>query len=176
MKWVILGPVLLCSSSLTDTGYLIAYNQSPVASLNFLMEGLWIGIGIIIGVTIVAVVLHIKLKKSTVFSRRDARTCHDSPLGKTSHSGLHHLLLIASVKQLRVATMVTIPATAFCFSIVGKSYDALLVSYKSEEEAGMMELDRKWMKSILEERFGYAVYDFNIMRGKGRHVRWSERH
>ncbi|XP_056881795.1 interleukin-1 receptor type 2-like isoform X2 [Takifugu flavidus] len=49
----------------------------------------------------------------------------------------------------------------------GKSYDALLVSYKNEEDTGMMELDRKWMKSILEERFGYAVYDCGIMRGKG---------
>lgn len=62
---------------------------------------------------------------------------------------------------------------AFCFCTGGKSYDALLVSYKNEEDTGMMELDRKWMKSTLEERFGYAVYDCGIMKGKGRQVRCS---
>lgn len=76
------------------------------------------------------------------------------------------------MKHLCVAA-VTISAAAFCFCTGGKSYDALLVSYKNEEDTGMMELDRKWMKSILEERFGYAVYDCGIMRGKGRHVRCS---
>lgn len=86
MKWVILGKVLLWSTS--GTGFLIACNWSPVASLNFLVEALWIGIGIVIVVTMMAAVLYIKLKKSRVFSLQDVRTCHGSTSGKTSHLGL----------------------------------------------------------------------------------------
>lgn len=74
------------------------------------------------------------------------------------------------MKHLCVAAMVTMSAAAFCFCTDGKSYDAVLVSYKNEEDTGMMELDRKWMKSTLEERFGYAVYDCGVLRGKGGQV------
>ncbi|XP_011608353.2 interleukin-1 receptor accessory protein-like isoform X1 [Takifugu rubripes] len=116
------------SESVPSTFVTVTLEQK--ASLNFLVEALWIGIGIVIVLTMMAAVLYIKLKKSIVFSLQDAQTCHGSTSG-------------------------------------GKSYDALLVSYKNEEDTGMMELDRKWMKSILEERFGYAVYDCGIMRGKG---------
>lgn len=61
----------------------------------------------------------------------------------------------------------------FLFCIAGKRYNALLVSYKNEEEAGIKKLNRMWMKSVLKEGFGYAVYDFDVMRGKGMHVRRS---
>lgn len=47
------------------------------------------------------------------------------------------------------------------------------MTYKSDAEAGTMELDRKWLKGVLEERFGYAVYDCDVLRGKGTYLRCS---
>lgn len=67
----------------------------------------------------------------------------------------------------------TFPIAAFLFCADGKSYDVLLVSYKSDAEAEMMELDRKWMKRTLEETFGYVVYDWDVLRGKSTCIRFS---
>ncbi|XP_070691781.1 uncharacterized protein [Pempheris klunzingeri] len=49
----------------------------------------------------------------------------------------------------------------------GKSYDAFLMYYKNDTDAGLNEHDRKWLKSILEERFGYSLclYDRDILPG-----------
>lgn len=67
----------------------------------------------------------------------------------------------------------TFPIAAFLFCADGKSYDVLLASYKSDAEAEMMELDRKWMKRTLEETFGYVVYDWDVLRGKSTRLRFS---
>ncbi|XP_051235061.1 interleukin-1 receptor-like 1 isoform X2 [Dicentrarchus labrax] len=50
----------------------------------------------------------------------------------------------------------------------GKSYDAYLMCYKSDTEAGLNEDDRKWLESVLEERFGYSLclYDRDVLPGK----------
>lgn len=61
----------------------------------------------------------------------------------------------------------------FLFRVDGKSHDALLVSYKCDAEEGTMELDKKWMKSILEARYGYTVYDCDVLRGKSMRVSCS---
>lgn len=67
----------------------------------------------------------------------------------------------------------TFPIAAFLFYADGKSCDVLLVSYKSDAEAEMMELDIKWMKRTLEETFGYVVYDWDVLREKSTRVRFS---
>ncbi|XP_054464962.1 interleukin-18 receptor 1-like [Anoplopoma fimbria] len=50
----------------------------------------------------------------------------------------------------------------------GKSYDAFLMCYKSDTEAGLNEHDRKCLESVLEERFGYSLclYDRDVLPGK----------
>ncbi|XP_070820746.1 X-linked interleukin-1 receptor accessory protein-like 2 [Chaetodon trifascialis] len=50
----------------------------------------------------------------------------------------------------------------------GKSYDAFLMCYKSDTDAGLDEEGRKWLKSVLEERLGYSLclYDRDILPGK----------
>ncbi|XP_076587203.1 interleukin-18 receptor 1-like isoform X2 [Chaetodon auriga] len=50
----------------------------------------------------------------------------------------------------------------------GKSYDAFLMCYKSDTDAGLDEEDRKRLKSVLEERFGYSLclYDRDVLPGK----------
>ncbi|XP_027132164.1 interleukin-18 receptor 1 isoform X1 [Larimichthys crocea] len=47
---------------------------------------------------------------------------------------------------------------ACCSSISdGKSYDAFLMSYKSDTDAGLNEDDRNHLESVLEETFGYSL-------------------
>ncbi|XP_044048601.1 interleukin-1 receptor accessory protein-like [Siniperca chuatsi] len=50
----------------------------------------------------------------------------------------------------------------------GKSYDAFLMYYKSDTDAGLNAYDRNGLKSVLEERFGYSLclYDRDILPGK----------
>ncbi|KAK9542973.1 hypothetical protein VZT92_000791 [Zoarces viviparus] len=50
----------------------------------------------------------------------------------------------------------------------GKSYDAFLMCYKSDTDAGLNEDDRKCLESVLEERFGYSLclYDRDVLPGK----------
>ncbi|XP_074475297.1 interleukin-18 receptor 1-like [Sebastes fasciatus] len=50
----------------------------------------------------------------------------------------------------------------------GKSYDAFLLCYKSDTDAGLNEDDRKWLESVLEERFGYSLclFDRDVLPGK----------
>ncbi|XP_073321058.1 interleukin-1 receptor type 1-like isoform X2 [Pagrus major] len=47
----------------------------------------------------------------------------------------------------------------------GKSYDAFLMSYKSDTDAGLNEDDRKHLESVLEETFGYSLCR-DILPGK----------
>ncbi|XP_078102002.1 interleukin-1 receptor accessory protein-like [Sander vitreus] len=50
----------------------------------------------------------------------------------------------------------------------GKSYDAFLIWYKSNTDAGLHEEDRKELENVLEERFGYGLclYDRDVLPGK----------
>ncbi|KAM9367003.1 interleukin-1 receptor type 1-like [Symphorus nematophorus] len=50
----------------------------------------------------------------------------------------------------------------------GKSYDAFLMCYKSDTDAGLNEDDRDLLKRVLEERFGYSLCldDCDISPGK----------
>ncbi|XP_018539217.1 interleukin-18 receptor 1 isoform X1 [Lates calcarifer] len=47
----------------------------------------------------------------------------------------------------------------------GKSYDAFLMCYKSDTDAGLNAHDRKQLESVLEERFGYSLclYDYDVL-------------
>lgn len=51
-----------------------------------------------------------------------------------------------------------------------KNYDAFLMCYESETDAGLNDDNRQWLKSVLEERFGYSIclYDRNVIPGRGR--------
>ncbi|XP_074522964.1 X-linked interleukin-1 receptor accessory protein-like 2 [Halichoeres trimaculatus] len=50
----------------------------------------------------------------------------------------------------------------------GKSYDAFLMFYKSDTDTGLNEEDREWLRSALEEKFGYSLclQDRDILPGK----------
>ncbi|XP_056234295.1 interleukin-18 receptor 1-like [Seriola aureovittata] len=50
----------------------------------------------------------------------------------------------------------------------GKSYDAFVMCYKSNTDAGVNADDRKWLESVLEEKFGYSLclYDRDVLPGK----------
>lgn len=118
-------------------------------------------------------VLFIKLKKSINLSQRDTCVCCGNASGKTRHSGLSFSLQPSFCETAVNGADGDIFRGCSLFCVDGKSHDVLLVSYKSGDEAGTIKLDRKWMKSILEERYGYAVYDCDAFRGKGTHVRRS---
>ncbi|XP_034092052.1 interleukin-18 receptor 1-like [Gymnodraco acuticeps] len=49
-----------------------------------------------------------------------------------------------------------------------KSYDAFLMCYKSDTDAGLNEDDRMCLESVLEERLGYSLclYDRDVLPGK----------
>lgn len=51
----------------------------------------------------------------------------------------------------------------------GKTYDAFLMCYKSDTDAGINACDRKCLENVLEERFGYnlCLYDRDVLPGKG---------
>lgn len=50
----------------------------------------------------------------------------------------------------------------------GKIYDAFVMSYQSDTEAGLSEYDRKWLTSVLEDKYGYnlCLYDRDISPGE----------
>ncbi|XP_076587251.1 interleukin-18 receptor 1-like [Chaetodon auriga] len=58
--------------------------------------------------------------------------------------------------------------TCYCGTSDGKSYDAFLMCYKSDTDAGLKREDRKWLESVLEERHGYSLclYDRDVLPEK----------
>lgn len=60
----------------------------------------------------------------------------------------------------------TFSVAALLFCVDKKSHEVFLVSYKSHAEEETKGLDIKEMKSILEEKFGYAVYNCDVLGGK----------
>ncbi|XP_054464975.1 interleukin-18 receptor 1-like [Anoplopoma fimbria] len=99
---------------------------------------------------------------------------------KASFSSLALALGIVAVMVAMVVTVVSVKLKmdiALClrgtFSFYrstsdGKSYDAFLMCYKSDTDAGLNEDDRKCLESVLEERFGYSLclYDRDVLPGK----------
>lgn len=66
-----------------------------------------------------------------------------------------------------ISACCVLKATAVCTD--GKTYDAFLMCYKSDTDTGLNELDKSFLKSVLEERFGYSLclYDRDVLPGKG---------
>ncbi|XP_073320953.1 interleukin-1 receptor accessory protein-like [Pagrus major] len=60
--------------------------------------------------------------------------------------------------------------TLGCHSSIsdGKSYDAFLMCYKSDTDAGLNDDDRKCLESVLEEKFSYSLclFDRDVLPGK----------
>uniref|UniRef100_A0A671WSJ6 Interleukin-18 receptor 1-like n=1 Tax=Sparus aurata TaxID=8175 RepID=A0A671WSJ6_SPAAU len=50
----------------------------------------------------------------------------------------------------------------------GKSYDAFLMCYKSDTDAGLNDDDRKWLESVMEEKFSYSLclFDRDVLPGR----------
>ncbi|CAJ1049486.1 interleukin-18 receptor 1-like [Xyrichtys novacula] len=57
----------------------------------------------------------------------------------------------------------------------GKSYDAFLMCYKNNTDAGLNEEDRDLLEKVLEEKFGYSLclYDRDVPPGKGMCLRYT---
>lgn len=51
----------------------------------------------------------------------------------------------------------------------GKSYDAFVMYYQSDTDAGLNEPDRRFLEIALEERLGYrlCLYDRDVLPGNG---------
>ncbi|XP_041792026.1 interleukin-18 receptor 1-like [Chelmon rostratus] len=79
------------------------------------------------------------------------------------------LTVVIYVKfQINITLFLRDSLGCHCSSSDGKSYDAFLMCYKSDTDAGLNEDDRRWLKSILEETFGYSLclYDRDVLPGK----------
>lgn len=57
----------------------------------------------------------------------------------------------------------------FVVHLDGKSYDAFLMCYKSDTDAGLNDDDRKWLESVMEEKFSYSLclFDRDVLPGRG---------
>ncbi|XP_056269647.1 interleukin-18 receptor 1-like isoform X2 [Pseudoliparis swirei] len=77
--------------------------------------------------------------------------------------------VVVSVK-LKMDIALFLRGTFCCYRSTsdGKSYDAFVMCYKSDTDAGLNEDDRKCLESALEERFGYTLclYDRDVSPGK----------
>ena len=62
--------------------------------------------------------------------------------------------------------------TAVVVCLDGKSYDAFLMCYKSDTDAGLNEGDRSWLRTVLEETFGYTLClnDRDVLPGDGTYL------
>ncbi|XP_041790781.1 interleukin-1 receptor-like 1 isoform X2 [Chelmon rostratus] len=72
--------------------------------------------------------------------------------------------------KLKMDIALLLRDTLACYrsTLDGKSYDAFLMCYKSDTDAGLNEDDRKWLECALEETFGYSLclYDRDVLPGK----------
>ncbi|XP_070821668.1 interleukin-18 receptor 1-like [Chaetodon trifascialis] len=70
--------------------------------------------------------------------------------------------------KMDIALLLRDTLACYCSTSDGKSYDAFLMCYKSDTDAGLKEEDRKWLESVLEERLGYSLclYDRDVLPGK----------
>uniref|UniRef100_A0A8C9X2R2 Interleukin-1 receptor-like 1 n=2 Tax=Sander lucioperca TaxID=283035 RepID=A0A8C9X2R2_SANLU len=82
------------------------------------------------------------------------------------------VIVVAVVLYMKLKMDITLflRGTLCCYPSTsdGKSYDAFLICYKSNTDAGLHEDDRKELENVLEERFGYCLclYDRDILPGK----------
>ncbi|XP_070761970.1 interleukin-1 receptor type 1-like [Enoplosus armatus] len=98
-----------------------------------------------------------------------------SPISLSLSLGIVGIMVVIVVTvvvyvKLKMDIALFLRNTLGCFRSTsdGKSYDAFLMCYKSNTDAGLNEDDRKWLESVLEERFGYSLclYDGDLLLGK----------
>uniref|UniRef100_UPI003AACBB89 interleukin-18 receptor 1-like n=1 Tax=Centroberyx gerrardi TaxID=166262 RepID=UPI003AACBB89 len=72
--------------------------------------------------------------------------------------------------KLKIDIALFLRDTLGCYSSTpdGKSYDAYLMSYKSDTDTGLNEEDRRWLEKVLEDEFGYnlCLYDRDVLPGE----------
>ncbi|KAG7234649.1 hypothetical protein INR49_004174 [Caranx melampygus] len=72
--------------------------------------------------------------------------------------------------ELKIDITLFLRDTLGCFRRTsdGRSYDAFLMCYESDTDAGLNADDRKWLERVLEEKFGYSLclYDRDVLPGR----------
>ncbi|KAI9519641.1 hypothetical protein NQZ68_025776 [Dissostichus eleginoides] len=80
------------------------------------------------------------------------------------------VLTVVIYVKFKITITLLLRDTLGCHSSTSdeKSYDAFLMCYKSDTDAGLNEDDRMCLESVLEERLGYSlcIYDRDVLPGK----------
>ncbi|KAL3061162.1 hypothetical protein OYC64_009382 [Pagothenia borchgrevinki] len=80
------------------------------------------------------------------------------------------VLTVVIYVKFKITITLLLRDTLGCHSSTSdeKSYDAFLMCYKSDTDAGLNEDDRMCLESVLEERLGYSLclYDRDVLPGK----------
>ncbi|KAK5927645.1 hypothetical protein CgunFtcFv8_012780 [Champsocephalus gunnari] len=80
------------------------------------------------------------------------------------------VLTVVIYVKFKITITLLLRDTLGCHSSTSdeKSYDAFLMCYKSDTDAGLNEGDRMCLESVLEERLGYSLclYDRDVLPGK----------
>ncbi|KAM7424384.1 hypothetical protein PAMA_000636 [Pampus argenteus] len=80
------------------------------------------------------------------------------------------LVTVLIYVKLKIDITLFLRDTLGCHSSTsdGKSYDAFLMCYKSDTDAGLNAHDKIWLENVLEEKFGYSlcIYDRDVLPGK----------
>ncbi|CAK6970782.1 interleukin-18 receptor accessory protein-like [Scomber scombrus] len=80
------------------------------------------------------------------------------------------VITVVSYVKFKIDITLFLRDTLGCHSSTsdGKSYDAFLMCYTSDTDAGLDAHDRKWLENVLEEKFGYSLclYDRDVLPGK----------
>ncbi|XP_071344864.1 interleukin-18 receptor 1-like [Trachinotus anak] len=85
-------------------------------------------------------------------------------------TGVVMVVTVVICVKLKIDISLFLRDTLGCHSSTsdGKSYDAFLMCYESNRDAGLNAHDRKWLEGVLEEKFGYSLclYDRDVLPGK----------
>lgn len=123
----------------------------------------------IVLVMTVTVFIYVKFKIDVTLFLRDTLRCHRSPSGGSNVFGFvcfTSILPFCHAAESVTALMKLLFSLAVC--VDGKSYDAFLLCYNSETDAGLKDCDKKTLENVLET-FGYnlCLFDRDVIPGGG---------